>query len=62
VAAVADVSGMNRNTLGRWEGVRPGIFACGTGEVFVKSFRLTGLPSSSVAGTAGAHTGMDSAK
>ena len=44
VPATADVSGINRNTLGTWEGVRPGILGGGPGEVFVKSFRLRGLP------------------
>lgn len=44
VPAVADVSGMDRNTLGTWAAVRPGIFACGKGEVLVQHFQLKGLP------------------
>lgn len=44
VPAVGDVSGMHRSTLGSWASVRPGIFACGEGEVVVHNFELRGLP------------------
>jgi beta-xylosidase len=38
-----DVSSFSRNIFGGVESVRPGLYACGTGEVIVHSFRLKGL-------------------
>jgi beta-xylosidase len=43
VPAVAEVSGLHRNSMGTWCAMRPGIFACGEGEVHVHSFHLKGL-------------------
>jgi beta-xylosidase len=43
IPAVAEVSGVHRNSMGTWCAMRPGIFACGEGEVLVHSFHLKGL-------------------
>jgi xylan 1,4-beta-xylosidase len=40
---VFDLSGFTRNTFGGVVAVRPGLYACGTGEVICHSFRLKGL-------------------
>lgn len=40
---VADISMYHRNALGDSQSIRPGIFACGQGEVIVHNFKLTGL-------------------
>ena len=44
IPAAVEVSGEHRNALGPWSAMRPGIFACGDGEVLVHNFRLKGLP------------------
>jgi beta-xylosidase len=38
-----DVSGFSRNILGGVESVRPGLYACGDGEIVIHSFSLKGL-------------------
>ncbi|MBB5268746.1 family 43 glycosylhydrolase [Algibacter amylolyticus] len=44
VTATREASGLTRNALGPWEGLRPGIFACGNGEVLIQNFELKPLP------------------
>jgi beta-xylosidase len=43
IPATAEVSGLRRNSMGTWCGMRPGIFAYGSGEAIVHNFRLKGL-------------------
>jgi xylan 1,4-beta-xylosidase len=43
VQAVAEMSGVHRNSMGTWCAMRPGVFACGEGEVVVHNFHLRGL-------------------